>query len=206
MRPYALLYFYGRRLRVHGVQELLAGLGVAVAVALVFAVTVVASSLTNSAANVVRAVGGPADLQLRARGPEGFSDRLLFQVEGLPGVERAAQLLEQTATIVAPHGRRVTVTIAGAGAGLTLMDGLARTLPGGLLSAEGIGLSKASADGLGIGDISSNTLPDVLVDLRGREIRMKVSAVLGPEASGALSLAQVAVMPLTRLQELVGLP
>ncbi len=38
-------------------------LGVAVAVALVFAVTVAASSLTNSAADVVRTVAGPADLQ-----------------------------------------------------------------------------------------------------------------------------------------------
>jgi putative ABC transport system permease protein len=206
MRPYALQYFYRQRLRVHGVQELLAGLGVAVAVALVFAVTVAASSLTNSAANVVHAVGGPANLQVHARGPEGFNDNLLSQVERLAGVRQAAQLLEQTATIIGPSGRRATVTIAGAGAGLALMDGLAHTLPGGVLSAEGIGLSKLSASQLGITEFNSRTPPRVTVDLRGRAIPLKVSAVLGHEASGALSVAQVAVMPLASLQGLAGLP
>ena len=207
MRPYALLYFYGRRLRVHGVQELLAGLGVAVAVALVFAVTVAASSLTGSAAGVVHAVAGPADLQLHARGPEGFDEHLLAKVEHLPGVEQAAQLLEQTATIIGSPGHRVTVTIAGAGGGLALMDGLAHTLPGGVLSAGGIGLSKASANELGITDLNSQTaLTEVTLDLRGRANRLRVSAVLGHETAGALSLAQVAVMPLASLQRLAGLP
>ncbi len=207
MRPYALRYFYSRRLRVHGMQELLAGLGVAVAVALVFAVTVAASSLTNSAASVVRTVTGPADLQIHTRGPEGFSEGLLPRVEHLPGVEQAAQLLEQTATIIGPHGRRVIVTIAGAGGNLALMDGLAHTLPGGLLlSARGIGLSKTSANELGITDLNSRASSAITVDLRGRADRLKVSAVLGREAAGALSLAQVAVMPLARLQRFAGLP
>jgi putative ABC transport system permease protein len=205
MRPYALVYFYGRRLRVHGMQELFAGLGVAVAVALVFAVTVAASSLTNSAANVVHAVTGPANLQVHALGPQGFDDHLLHQVERLTGVRQAAQLLEQPATIIGPHGHRVTVTIAGAGVRLAVMDGLIRTLPAGILSAEGIGLSKTSASGLGITGLSSRTPPEVTVDLRGRAIHMKVSAVLGHEATGALSLAQVAVMPLASLQRLAGL-
>ncbi len=206
MRLYGLVYFYGRRLRVHGMQELFAGLGVAVAVALVFAVTVAASSLTNSAASVVRTVGGPANLQVYARGAEGFDDRLLVRIKRLAGVRQAAQLLEQSATIIGTHGHRVIVTIAGAGAGLTVMDGLSHTLPAGILSAEGIGLSKASAGQLGITGFDSRTPPEVTVDLRGRAIRMKVSAVLGHEASGALALAQVAVMPLASLQRLAGLP
>ncbi len=206
MRPYALLYFYGRRLRVHGVQELLAGLGVAVAVALVFAVTVTASSLTGSAASVVRTVAGPADLQLHARGPEGFDEHLLARVERLPGVEQAAQLVEESATVIGSAGHRVTVTIAGAGAGLALMDGLAHTLPGGVLSPGSISLSKTSADELGITSLSSQTPVAVMLDLRGGATRLKVSAILGHEAAGALSLAQVAVMPLTTLQRLAGLP
>ena len=137
MRPYALVYFYGRRLRVHGVQEFLAGLGVAVAVALVFAVTVAASSLTSSAASVVHTVGGPADLQVHALGPEGFSEHVLSRVKRLPGVERAAQVLEQTAIVIGPHGRRVTVTIAGADVDLALMDGLNQSLPTSVLSEHG---------------------------------------------------------------------
>jgi putative ABC transport system permease protein len=206
MRPYALVYFYGRRLRVHGVQELLAGLGVAVAVALVFAVTVAASSLVGAANEVVHTVAGPANLQLHARGPEGFDEHVLGRVEHLAGVLEAAELLEQPATIVGPQGRRVNVTIAGAGSGLALMDGLARTLPGGVLSAEGIGLSTASADQLGIAAQSVQGRTGATILLRGRATPLQVSAVLGHEAAGALSRAQVAVMPLAHLQALAGLP
>ncbi len=207
MRPYALLYFYRRRLRVHGIQEAFAGVGVAVAVALVFAVTVAASSLTSSAGGVVHTVAGPADLQLHARGPEGFSEDVLAEVQRLPGVKRAAQLLEQTATIIGPHGRRVTVTIAGAGGQLAVMDGFDHTLPGGVFSAGGIGLSKKSASDLGIASFTSPVAPtEVTLDLRGGAHQVKVSAVLGREAAGALSLAQVAVMPLVRLQQFSGLP
>jgi putative ABC transport system permease protein len=125
MRTRALVYFYGRRLRVHAMQEIFAGVGVAVAVALVFAVTVANNSITSSASNVVRAVIGPADLQLHARGPDGFDEHLLVRVEHLPGVEQAAPLLEQTATVVAPNGRRATVDVAGTDIGLALLDGLA---------------------------------------------------------------------------------
>ncbi len=206
MRPYALVYFYGRRLRVHGVQELLAGLGVAIAVALVFAVTVAAGSLTNSASQVVRTVAGPADLQIHARGPEGFDERLLSHVQRLPGVKQAAQLLEASATVVGPSGRRATVTIAGATSGLAFMDGLAHTLPGGVLSAGGIGLSTASAKALGIAGLDLSAPTEVTVALRGRTRRLQISAILGHEAAGALSLAQVAFMPLARLQAFAGLP
>jgi putative ABC transport system permease protein len=200
MRMRALVYFYGRRLRVHAMQELLAGVGVAVAVALVFAVTVANSSVTSSASNVVRAVIGPADLQLRARGPNGFDEHLITQVERLPGVEHAGLFLEQAATIVGPGGRRVAVTVAGASVRLAVMDGLSHTLPSGVLS-EGISLSEASANALEIARPSA-----VTVDLRGRAIRLDVSAILGRETAGALSTAKIAITPFFRLQELAGLP
>ena len=77
MRPYALVYFYRRRLRIHGAQELLAVVGVAVSVALVFAVTLANASVAGSAERVARAVIGPATLQIRGRAGEGFSERLL---------------------------------------------------------------------------------------------------------------------------------
>ena len=99
------------------------------------------------------------------------------------------------------------MTVAGAGGSLALMDGLAHTLPGGVLSAEGISLSTATADQLRIADFGSQAAPtEVILALRGRADRLKVSAVLGHEVAGALSLAQVAVMPLAHLQTLAGLP
>ncbi len=205
MRTRALIYFYTRRLRVHATQELLAGFGVAVAVALVFAVTVANSSITSSASDVVHAVIGPADLQLHARGPDGFNEHLLSKVEGLPGVAQAAPLLEQTATIRAFNGRQATVTVAGTNIGLALLDGLAHTLPIGALSPSGIGLSQTSASALGLTAYKPTRPPEVLLELRGHSTTMKVSAVLGHETAGALAEAQVAVMPLSRLQLLAGL-
>src|ERR1700722_2716158 len=88
----ALLYFYRRRLRAHAIQELLAGVGIAAAVALVLAASLAQGSIVDSTRPVLRAVIGPADLQVRSRGPTGFSEALLGEVEHTPGVERAAPL------------------------------------------------------------------------------------------------------------------
>jgi putative ABC transport system permease protein len=207
MRTRALFYFYGRRLRVHAMQELLAGVGVAIAVALVFAVTVANNSITGSANGVVHAVIGPTDLQLHARGPDGFEEHLLARVEHLPGVEQAVPLLEQTATVVGPHGRRATVDVAGTDIGLALLDGLAHTLPLGALSPGGIGLSQTSASELGLSPSPPRAKPIMVsLQLRGHSVPLNVSAVLGHETAGALAQARIAVMPLTRLQEYAGLP
>jgi putative ABC transport system permease protein len=204
MRPYALLYFYRRRLRVHAVQELLAGIGIAIAVALVFAATVSESSIAGSASEVVHAVVGPASLQLRARGGDGFDETMLARVERVAGVKQAAPLLEQTATVVAAGGRKTTVDVAGTDVSLAVLDGLAHTLPIDSLSRGAIGLSSASASALGI---ARSSLPagGVELKLRGHQTQLRVAAVLGPEAAGALSHSLVAVMPLASLQQIAGL-
>ena len=202
MRPEALFRLYRYRLRVHTAQEMLAGTGVAVAVALVFATLIASSSVGGSAKEVVHAVVGPASLQLKARDAGGLDERLLTRVEHLAGVKQAAPLLEQNATIVAPSGRQVTVDVAGTNVSLVLLNGLAHTLPVAALSPGGIGLSKASATALG----ESGRGQRVLLKLRGITSRLRVSAVLGSETFGALSRATVAVMPLARLQRLARLP
>lgn len=170
MGPSMLLYLYRRRLRVHRFQELLAGFGVAVAVALLFAVTVADSSIAGSAGKVIHAVVGPANLQLRARGSDGFDERLLARVERLPGVLQAAPLLEQTASVVGPHGRRATVQIAGAELSLALLDGLAHTIPLSAFSANGIGLSLHTAEMIGVpAHARPSSAPQVGVQQTGGE-------------------------------------
>lgn len=215
MSPHALLWLYGWRLRVHLVQELLAALGVAIAVALVLATLIAAEGVSGSARAVVRAVTGPATLQLHARGPGGMPEGLLRRVQSLPAVRQAAPLLEQTATLAGPGGRSVTVDLAGADTSLVVLDGLAHTLPRATLQANGIGLSGATAAALGIGRPAGAAAHGsgggggqprlVQVTLAGRARRLPVSAVLGAEAFGALSTSLVAVMPLAELQRLSGL-
>jgi putative ABC transport system permease protein len=203
MRPYALIYLYRCRLRVHAAQELFAGLGVAVAVALVFAVTVAGGSIAGSAEQVMHTVIGPANLQLRARGGDGFDARLLTRVQRLPGVKRAAPVLEENATIRGPHARSVAVDLVGTGLYLAVLDELAQTLPVSILAPGTIALTKTTAGELGIGSRSGGV--PVSLDLRGKATALKVAAVLGPEAVGALSRAFVATMPLAALQRLAGL-
>jgi putative ABC transport system permease protein len=204
LRPYALLYLYRRRLRVHRVQEALAALGVAVAVALVFAVMIANGSIAGSADEVVHAVVGPANLQMRSRDAASLPQSLLKRVEHLPGVLQAAPLLEQTGVVVGPEGHSKTAEIAGTELSLALLNGLAHTLPIAALSPGGVGLSKTIADELEVTD-STPGRDEVVLQLRGETHRLKVAAVLGPEAAGALSQARVAVMPLKRLQTLAGL-
>ena len=133
-----------------------------------------------------------------------MEEGLLKRVERLPGVSRAAPLLEQTATITGPDGRRVTSEIAGTDVSLAIMNGTARTLPLGAFSSGGIALSRTSAQALGIASASSSS-EQVTVALRGSLQRLRVDAVLGAEAAGALADARVALIPLARLQRYAGL-
>lgn len=202
--PSMLICLYRRRLRVHRFQELLAGFGVAVAVALLFAVIVADGSIAGSAGKVAHAVIGPANLQLRARGGDGFDERLLARVEKLPGVSQAAPLLEQAASAVGPNGRRATVQIAGADLSLALLDGLAHTIPRAALSANGIGLSQHTAETIGA---QTGVQSRVLLELRGRATPLPVTTVLDAATFGdALAHTPIAVMPLAHLQQLAGLP
>lgn len=206
MRPYALVYLYRARLRVNAGQELFAGLGVAIAVALLFGTLVASGSIASSSGRVVRAVTGPANLQLRSRDGDGFSEALLTKVRRLSGVRRAAPLLEQTATVATASGKRTMVDIAGSDLSLALLNGLARTLPLSALAPGGIGLSQTAGASLGITAASTPAMRAIKVSVRGASVALRVSSVLGPETFGALAHAHVAVMPIRQLQLIAGLP
>ena len=87
LAPWELLYIYRARLRARLVlvQELLAVLGLAVGVALLFASQVASTSLSGSIRQLTAGVVGRANLQLVARAPDGFDERLLGRVRRLPG-------------------------------------------------------------------------------------------------------------------------
>ena len=202
----ALVNLYRRRLRVHVVQELLAGVGVAVAVALVFATLVANSSIAGSAGAVLHEIVGPATLQLRARGPEGFDERVLARVERLPAVKQAAPILEQSGRLFGPGARQTTLQIVGADVSLATLNGLAHTLPISTLERASLALTREAARELCIATSSKRAAGSrVVLRLRGRTVPLKVGAVLGPEAIGAISQALVAVMPLEELQRIAGL-
>ncbi len=108
-----LLLFYRRHLRVQPLRELMAVVGVAAGVALLFAVQVAHRSITGSFEEIAHGVAGRATLELAARGPEGFEQRIAEEVERMPGVKAAAPIFEQPIVAVGPKGSRA-LTLVGA--------------------------------------------------------------------------------------------
>ena len=108
-----LLLFYRGHLRVQPLRELMAVAGVAAGVALLFAVQVAHHSITGSFEEISHGVAGNATLELAARGPEGFDQRVSEVVERMPGVQAAAPILTQPVIAIGPTGRRA-LTLVGA--------------------------------------------------------------------------------------------
>jgi putative ABC transport system permease protein len=211
VRLSGLLYFYGRRLRTRPVQELLAGTGIAIGVALVFAVQVANSSITDASSAIVHGIAGSSTLQLRSRAPSGFDERLLGRVRRLPGVALAAPVLDQNASLVGPGGRRAAIVLASGAASLLALDGsITRNISLGDLSRPGVILPSATAQAVGLPSTGTRSKGGralhVTLELRGRAVSVAVIAVLGPETIGALSGALAAIAPLGYVQHIMGLP
>lgn len=204
-----LAYFYRRRFRVHWMQELLAAVGIATGVALVFGVQVANTSITGSARQIVEGIAGEATLQLSARDTTGFPAReVLDEVRGLDGVRDAAGILEQRVTI-AYGDRRAMVDLVGVDRDLPTLGGVAaRNFQlGGLVFQRGVVLPKATGDLLDLPAAETGAkLPVVDLGVRGRIEPTTVSAVLGAETIGGLAGAMMAVVSLPYAQELTRLP
>lgn len=207
MRPEALLHFYRLRLRTHPVQELLAGAGIAVGVALVFAVVVANTSISTSASQITHGIAGHARLQLDARDAHGFSDRLLPVVRSLPSVEHAAGILEQRTILVGPQGT-ASVALIGVDASLASLDGRLTqdfTASHGLVLRDALLMPTGVEQSIGLlhGSASARS---VVMRLRGRAIPVPVGAVVGHDVIGPLAGSLVVVAPLRYVERLAALP
>ena len=197
VRVSMLLRFYSWRLRRHTAQELLAGGGIAVGVALVFGVLVANTSLVGSAGRLVHGLAGSASLQLAARSSAGFDERLTAGVGRLPGVEVAVPVLRENVTIVGPGGQQA-IQLIGAGPTLTRLGGVVAqntTLSLSVLLG-GITLPARVADAIGVAQGSKVTLLAA-----GGAHRAPVAAVLSSAAVGSIADNYVAfgVLPLAQL-------
>jgi putative ABC transport system permease protein len=207
VRLQTLIWFYGRRLRVHWMQELLAGLGIAIGVALVLSVQVANSSITASAHQELRAITGDATLQLAARDPHGIDARYAALVAKLPSVLHAAPALEQRA-VLHNGSRSVPVNVIGVDASLKALGGSATAglLLGGVALEHGLLLPTTVAHALGVPAGAADGQYHARVSVRGRNTQASVSGVFGPGTIGEVSNASLAVMYLPYAQRLVGLP
>jgi putative ABC transport system permease protein len=200
-----ILKNYRARLRVRVVliQELLAVVGLAVGVALLFSSQVAGTSLNHSVSQLNRDVVGDMQLQLQARGPRGFPAPLLSEVRQIPGVLEAQPILEQQAVLIGPHGRKSVELL---GAPPSFAHHL-RELPG-HLSAEQVahqqelGLPAPVAGAIG----ASGSLQPVEIQVGTHVSSTLVGAVLQQRNIGELVHSPVAIAPIAYAEELSGAP
>ena len=202
MKLSGLYAIYRERLHYQRSEEMLAGAGIAIGVALVFGVLVANSSVLGSTRQMTSSVNGSASLRLVARSSAGFPQGLGTRAEQLPGVLSAAPLLRESAVIEGPKGR-ATIQLVGVTARLLSLGGSAtRDLgAGAMLLNGGIGLPSGVADAVGVQTEGSATL---LVN--GTERVVPVRAVLDAGAIGALADSGVTIALLDKAQKLTGEP
>jgi putative ABC transport system permease protein len=202
MRVSALVDLYRWRLSNRKAQELLAGTGIAIGVALFFGVLVANMSLVSSTSQLLHAVTGSARLQLAARSPEGFEQGIAKRVAGLPGVKIAAPLLRENAMIVGPHGREA-IQLVGVTAKQVALGGTAtRNLGAGALVMAGeVGLPAGVAASIGASTGNPVTL---LAD--GAATSVQVRAILGTQIVGPIANSPIVVALLSQAQQIAGKP
>lgn len=196
-----LVHLYRVRLRARWVQELLAVIGIAVGVALLFAASVANTSLIGSVTQLQAGLVGDARLQLVARSPHGFSERLLPQVQGTPGVSAAAPVLETYATVAGPKGNR-PVVLVGADPRFARLGGplLRRFTATELAQQRALALPAPIARQVGAGFGQRVTL-----DIAGARHVAPVGAQLSSDDIGSLVNNPIALAPLDYAQHLAGM-
>jgi putative ABC transport system permease protein len=198
MRPAALWFMYRNRLRAQLGEELLAVFGIAVGVALVFAVLVANQSISGSVSNLLRGIVGRASLELHARDARGFDQDLYNRVERIPAVRSAAPALVRRVVIVGPDGRR-SVTLFGGGRGLQQLGG-ALIQRVGAVDVPAVSLPESVARPLGVHPGQRLTVVS-----GERRVTARVGALLSGEDIGALARSPIVLAPLAYAQHLTGL-
>ncbi|MHB8492905.1 MAG: ABC transporter permease, partial [Solirubrobacteraceae bacterium] len=197
-----LLLFYRRHLRVQPLRELMAILGVAAGVALLFAVQVAHRSITGSFEEVTHGVAGRATLEVVSRGPEGFNEGVSEEVERMPAVKAAAPILQQPIVAVGPRGRRA-LTLVGANEQVGALNGrlTLQFQRVGESSHRGlILLTEPTARAIGVhpGEV-------VTILVAGRTERLALDATVPSSKIGPVAESPIAAAPLPIVQGLAEL-
>lgn len=192
---------YLMRLRAQLGQELLALVGIAVGVSLLFGALVANTSLTESYARVTRGVIGDARLQLAARGGSFMPDRVAA-VRRLPGVAAAVSVIEVRGEARGLRGAR-SVELFGVTPDIADLDG---TMTRGfsydfIADVRALALPTPLADSLGVALGQSVTL-----QIGGRTAAGRVGARLQDAESGGFFTSPIVIAPLRYAQELSGVP
>lgn len=201
MRPSNLLHLYVIRVRARIVHELLAFIGIAAGVALLYAASVANTSLTASIERLTDSIVGNAHFQLAARSPDGFDEGVLARVERLPGVQAAAPTVDLQANVVGPGGRRSALLVGGDSRFARLGGESVRAFRSRALANQRmIGLPASLGRSLGL-KIGSGAW----IEVGGQRRRAIVGALLERADIGAVADSPIVIAPLAHVQRLAGL-
>jgi putative ABC transport system permease protein len=202
MRLSSALLLYRVRLRTRLVQELFAILGITVGVALLFASQVASTSLNGSVKQMTEGIVGNMRYQLTARGPEGFDQRMLGEVQSLPGVRAAEPVLDVHANVIGPNGQRA-VDLIGTDPRFARLGGplLRHFTAAQLIRQQAFALPAPIAQSLGL-----LSLQPVTMQIGAREVNGFLGAELLASDIGELINSPAAIAPLAYAQRLAGMP
>jgi len=203
VKPRALIYFYVWRVKAHPLQELLAGAGIAVGVALLFAVQIANSSIASSVGATLRGITGSAQIEVESGDEHGFDARLVRAMRALPDVQVAAPILQRRSIAEGPRGS-LPVELVGVDPSLALLGGaLTREFgdQGLQLPPQGVVIPTAVAVAIGVRPRDTLSLM-----VAGRAFRIPVAATLGADQIGDASKSPLVVARLPYAQALAGMP
>ncbi len=195
--------FYRLRLKVRAVliQELLAVLGIAVGVALLFASQVASTSLDSSISELTSSVIGPAKFQLEARDSYGFSERLLAEVRQTPDVRAAVPVLERRIEIIGSRGQE-NVDLIGVYPQAVHLPGplLGRFSARQLANQSAVALPESVAHTVGAGPLEA-----VHLQIGAASVESLVAAEFRRSDIGSLGSSPIVVAPMRYAQSLTGM-
>jgi putative ABC transport system permease protein len=202
MRLTTIFYLYRVRLRARLVQELLAVIGISVGVGLLFASQVANTSLSSSVASLANGLVGRARLQIVARDPQGFDERLLSDVQQLQGVQLVAPVLERSVTIVGSNEKQATVDLVGVNSRFIQLQGplLAQVSTERLSQQHGLALPAPIAETLRV-----KSLQPLTIQVGAKNIKTILAVELNRAELGSAVESPVAIAPLAEAQRLTGM-
>jgi putative ABC transport system permease protein len=199
-----LVFVFRARLKEPAVfvQEVLAVVGIAVGVAMLFASQVASQSLDGPVRQLNKQLVGGTQVQIDARGPDGFPERVAREAEALPGVSAVLPLVEQPANVDGPHGQ-ASVVLIGADPHLAHIGGrlLQKFSARQLVHQRVIALPAPVAASIGAAAYQA-----VNIQIGTRTAETLLGATLSQSDIGGLADSQVALAPLGYAQTLVGSP
>lgn len=197
------IHLYRLRVREQPLQEFLALLGIAVGVALLYAVQVAGTSVTGSYEQIAKGVTGRASIEVATRSSAGFDQEFVRRAQSLPAVRTAAPLIQYPIAVDGPKGR-APMTLVGVDRRLERAGGqLVRKFIERRRDLESLGLFLTSSNAEVVGVRDGDT---VTIEADSKKREELLAGTIGSDEIGDLAQSPIAIAPLGMAQAITAMP